>query len=132
MDALIETERNHRKTRAERIQGLHREYKIECNGVIVRGFVKKDKDNGPRANFMKLTMTEPFQLERLLYVSPQCWADAMAGNRSFNDDGYLTEREIEEQKATLVAWYKQEREHRARPPAHPALAALNSSDENDD
>ncbi len=73
---------------------------------------------------MKLTMTEPFQLEWLVYIRPQCFADGMSGTRSFDDDGNLLEQEIQRQKDELIHVYKLEVRRRNKPPAHPTLAAL--------
>jgi hypothetical protein len=125
-DDLIARERTRQQEREDRIQNLHREYTVEHDGVIIRGFVRKDRYEGPRADFMKLVMTEPYQISTDVYVRPQCFAYGMTHTRSFDEDGNLLEQEIERQRNTLIAMYKRWQEQQNRPPPHPALAELTS------
>lgn len=124
LHALIDAEQTRRRECEERIQGLNRQYELQHNGVTIRGFVTKGEHRGPRADFMNLTMTEPFRLAAQLYVRPQCFADGMSGTRSFDVDGNLLDQEIQRQQNTLVQMYKQEASRQKKRPAHPALAML--------
>ena len=127
-NTLIAAERQRRADRDRRIVELHQEYTISFRGVAIRGFVRKDRDEGARANFMKLTLTEPYQLECLLYVSPQCWADAAAGNQSFDDDGFLTKDEQGYQRGLLKAMYLWKVVLQHKPKPHPTLTAFGAKD----
>ena len=126
MQKLIRKERKRRRSFEKRILELHREYTLVYNETTIRGFVEKGEDHGAHDDRMNLTMTAPFQRTLSIQVRPQCFADAMHGTQSFDDDGNLLDQEISRQKKKLISMYKKELHRRQKPPEHPALAALRS------
>lgn len=127
MKDLIECERNRRKEADRRMRELNHAFEIQHEGIVIRGSLKKDRDDGPRDRLMRLTMTEPFQLYALVHIQPSCFGAAMAGHHTFDADGNLMATEIKDYKKTLVTWYKREQRRRTKPPAHPVLAELGSA-----
>lgn len=123
-DVLVARERQQREDRTRRIQELRREVEVYDRGVRIRGVVTKGPNEGPRANFVKMNMVEPFQLEKLLVILPCDFGSSVAGRRTFDDDGNLLQQEIERQNGTLIEMYRQEVRRRNKPQEHPALAGL--------
>lgn len=127
VDALIRAERERRDHRDRCIRELSREYELNVDGVKIRGLVKKDRDNGPFDNCMRLMMIEPYKISVLIHVRPQCSADCRMRIASFDEDGVLLRQEIERQEAALVTLYKKELRRLNRVPPHPLLAELRGS-----
>lgn len=121
---LVGWEYVRREERNRRIEGLHREFLTACNGVRIRGIVTKGEDQGPRANFLNVSLVEPFLVEGRMYISPQCFADAVVGHHTFDDDGFLTDRGVSDIEGVLSVLYERELERQALPPANPALRGL--------
>ena len=117
---LIEKEKRRSTEAGERVSSLRREFELMHEGVRIRGVLTKGPDNGR----LRLVMTEPFELEDLPYVRPQCWADSVGGRRTFDDDGDLLKQEIARTQKTLVRMYSDEVRRQNKTPAHPALADL--------
>lgn len=124
MHNLIEMEKCRRDDRSQRVYSLHREFLTVFDGVLIKGVLTKGPDNGARDNRLRLVMTEPFQLEDLLYVRPQCYADSVGGFRTFDDDGNLLDQEVKRTEEALLRMYKAELKRRNKPPAHPVFSTL--------
>jgi hypothetical protein len=132
LQRLIKREKKRINEGVERVQNLLSEYELSHHGIRICGNVRKGIDNGARDDRMILTMTEPFQIVAEIHVRPQCYGDAMAGVRTFDEDGYLLPQEINRQEKTLIELYDREIRRRNRPPKHPALAHLPNARSDDD
>lgn len=124
LDALVAEEKKRRADYRKRVDHPERKLEIDYNGVLLRGFVTKGYDKGARDRTLKIVMTDPLKLEAFVHIRPSCWAEAMGGGRTFDEDGKFTAEERDRQDAFLQQMYADERERRDKPPAHPTLSKL--------
>ncbi|MBP7133988.1 hypothetical protein KBA73_02115 [Patescibacteria group bacterium] len=121
---LIELLQQHHELKEKRMHELHQPYELQVDGVTIKGFVRADARKEPRTSYMKLVMTEPFQVEAFLHVRPSCLGEAMGQRRTFDEDGNLSSQEVQRQTEALKELYESEIRKRNTPPAHPTLQAL--------
>lgn len=95
------------------------------DSTVLRGRIV----NAPSDIKIVVKLEEPYQLCTNSYIDPTCFASSMAGRRTFEKDGSLTEWAIQDAEETLVALYEKEKCRRKSGSVVDLVDKLNKGDE---